>query len=47
MNPCKWCGNTGPTDKPYKGFCSYCCWHEAMGHWDGWDTEEEEDDEDL
>ena len=46
MNPCRWCGTTAPTDKPYKGFCSYCCWHEAMGHWDGWDTEEEEEEED-
>ena len=45
MNPCKWCGTTEKTDKPHKGFCSYCCWHEAMGHWDGWDTEEEEEED--
>ena len=45
MNPCRWCGKTDPTDEPYKGFCSHDCWYSAMGHWDGWDDPNDNEDE--
>ena len=41
MKPCPWCGKTEQTDDPHKGFCSHECWYEAMGHYGGWDNDED------
>ena len=45
MAPCPWCSTTEPTDDPYKGFCSHDCWYSAMGHYDGWDDPDDNEDE--
>ena len=47
MNPCKNCGTTEETPNPHGKYCSYDCWYEAMGAYDGWDQPEEVEEDDL
>ena len=46
MNSCKYCGTIEKTPKPKGKYCSYDCWHDAMGAYDGWD-EPGKDEDDL